>query len=176
MGSSISWRRELTSRFRIAHLDTSQLPAVRVGAVRRVVCASPAYLARTRRTPLRTPADLAKHDAVGFDSPFGRPDWTLSKKGVPTRVRPRTRLVVNSAEMAIRAALEGSGVVRLLSYMIAPLVQKGELEIVLSAWEPPAIPVHIVSVEGARAAARVRAFVRIATPRLRAALALGSGC
>jgi DNA-binding transcriptional LysR family regulator len=49
---------------RIAHLPDSGLTALRVGHVRRVVVASPAYLA-AQGVP-RTPADVTGHAAIGF--------------------------------------------------------------------------------------------------------------
>jgi len=49
---------------RIGELPNSSLVAVKVGRLRRVVCAAPAYL--DRHKPIRTPADLGGHDCIGF--------------------------------------------------------------------------------------------------------------
>ncbi|MCW7538365.1 LysR family transcriptional regulator [Aquabacterium sp. A7-Y] len=159
---------------RIAHLPDSSLTAVPVGAVRRVVVATPAYLA-ARGEPQR-PADLAQHDAIGSsqtggrDAPwlFGPPDAGREREAV----QPRVRLVVNAGEVGIAAALAGRGLTRALSYQVAADVQAGRLQIVLAGHEPPPIPVHLVYAEGRRAAAKVRAFIDFAAPRLRAALAV----
>jgi len=153
---------------RIARLADSALSAVRVGAVRRVVCASPEYLRRS--AALRSPRDLAKHDGIGFVPSMGEPDWAFRVKSSRVSAPPRTRLLVNGAEAAVEAAVAGFGVVRALSYQVAAHVRDGSLVIVLSAFEPPELPVHVVHAQGHRATTRVRAFVDFAVPRLRAAL------
>jgi DNA-binding transcriptional LysR family regulator len=149
---------------RIAELPDSSLAAVRVGSVRRVVCASPGYLRRRR---LRDPVDLQHHACLGIHETLGEPNWSFG--GNFSRVPPpRYRLVVNNAQVAIDAALAGQGVTRVLSYMVAEHVRNGSLAIVLEEFEPPPKPVHVVYTEGRRSAARVRAFVSLAAKRLRA--------
>jgi DNA-binding transcriptional LysR family regulator len=150
---------------RIAHLPDSSLTAVRVGSVRRVVCAAPAYLAR-HGTP-GVPADLAHLEAVYF-SFAQQQQWTFRVNGRPRIVRPAAHLVANTAEVAVTAAVAGHGVARLLSYQVEREVRSGALQIVLPEFEPPPIPVHVVHTEGRRAAARVRTFVDYAVGRLRA--------
>jgi DNA-binding transcriptional LysR family regulator len=148
---------------RIAHLPDSSLSAVRVGAVRRVVCASPRYL-RSRGTP-RTPTEVAQHDAVLFSQATAAEDWLFASQ---TRaVRPRAQLVVNTADVAIAAAVAGHGLTRVLSYQIAPELKAGRLKIVLAEFEPPPLPIHIVHIAGRRASARVRALVDFMVERFR---------
>jgi DNA-binding transcriptional LysR family regulator len=155
---------------RIAHLPDSSLTALRVGAVRRVVCASPDYLAR-RGTPRRLD-ELAQHDAIVFSPAEAAEDWSFGAGSPGETVRPPARLIVNSAEVAIAAAAAGHGITRVLSYQAAAEVRAGRLAIVLAALEPPAIPISVVYPEGRRAAAKVRAFVDFAVARLRADAAL----
>lgn len=149
---------------RIAHLPDSSLTAVRVGSMRRVVCAAPAYLAG-HGVP-GEPRDLERLEAVHF--PFGREQWTFRVDGRARVVRPPARLVANTAEAAVTAAVAGGGVVRLLSYQVEREVRAGALQIVLQEFEPPPIPVHVVHAEGRHAPARVRAFIDFAVARLRA--------
>lgn len=158
---------------RIAHLPDSSLTAVRVGSVRRVVVASPAYLA-ARGEPLH-PSDLARHDAIGTapdggDSrPWCFPDGPASDaKALREFAAPRIALTVNTGDVAIASARAGHGLARALSYQVADDVQAGRLRIVLAGFEPPRIPVHLVYPEGRRAAAKVRAFVDFAAEQLRA--------
>lgn len=155
---------------RIAHLPASGLSAVRVGQVRRVVCASPEYLAR-RGVP-RTLDDLERHDAIMFAPGSSAPDWSFPVQGRGVTVRPRTQLIVNTVDVTIAAAVAGRGLTRVLSYQIAPELAAGTLQIVLEEFEPPQLPIHVVHAEGRRAAARVRAFVDFAVERLRANAAL----
>jgi DNA-binding transcriptional LysR family regulator len=64
--------------------------------------------------------------------------------------------------------LNGQGITRVLSYIIAPELAARRLEIVLAEFEPTPVPIHIMHQEGRRASARVRAFVDFAVERLRA--------
>lgn len=152
---------------RIAHLPDSSLTAVKVGAVRRVVCASPAYLA-ARGAP-RTPADLASHDAIVFARDAPRKEWQFGAGRSLRSAALNSRFAVNNADVAIAAAAAGAGITRVLSYQIGPQVEAGLLAVVLEDHEPPAIPVSVVFPAGRRGAAKVRAFVDFAVEKLRAA-------
>jgi DNA-binding transcriptional LysR family regulator len=151
---------------RIAELRDSGLSAIRVGTLRRVVCASPAYLA-AHGTP-QTLAELAEHEAVPFGQGIAARDWVFRRGDRTETVTPRARLIVNQAEVAVTAAVAGRGLTRVLSYQMAAEHRAGQLEIVLEAFEPPPIPVHVVHQDGRRASARVRALVDILVDRLRA--------
>jgi DNA-binding transcriptional LysR family regulator len=156
---------------RIGALPDSALTATRVGWMRRVVCASPRYL-RARGTP-RVPADLADHDAIAFGGIAPFRDWSFGPDGSQQIVTPQVRLEVNSAEVAVAAAVAGHGITRVLFYQAARELRAGKLRIVLAEFEPPPAPIHVVHAEGRRAAARVRAFVDFAAARLRASQATG---
>jgi DNA-binding transcriptional LysR family regulator len=75
--------------------------------------------------------------------------------------------VVNSSEVALRAAISGAGVTRALSYMAAEDVKAGRLRVVLREFEPEPLPVHVIHQEGKQAGARVRAFVDFVVAGLR---------
>jgi DNA-binding transcriptional LysR family regulator len=152
---------------RIAHLPDSTLRAVRVGAVRQVLCASPAYL-EARGRPQR-PADLARHDTIAFAGIPPHRLWSFVGDGDKAEiVHPEPRLFVNTADTAIAAAKAGKGLVRVLSYMIQPELRARQLELVLTDYEPAALPIHLVYPDARRATSSVRAFVELATGRLRA--------
>jgi DNA-binding transcriptional LysR family regulator len=155
---------------RIGMLPDSSLTAVRVGSVRRVVCAAPGYL-KARGMP-RTPADLARHDAIAFAGVTPQREWSFSDGGKGLSVMPPVRLEVNSADVAIAAAAAGYGLTRVLSYQAADALRAKRLKLVLTDFEPPALPIHIVHAEGRRAPAKLRAFVDFAAARLRAKKAL----
>lgn len=157
---------------RIAHLPDSGLTAVRAGHVRRVVVASPQYLAE-HGVP-RTPADLAQHHGVGFSQHgsvsaawvFYPPGQGSSSSG--ETAHPQMQMVTNAGEMSIAAALAGHGLARALSYQVAADVLAGRLQVVMADHEPPPIPVQLVYAEGRKAAAKVHRFVEFALERLRA--------
>jgi DNA-binding transcriptional LysR family regulator len=156
---------------RIARLDDSTLTSAKVGAVRRVTCASPAYLEQ-HGVP-QTPRDLVEHRSFVFSTERSTPAWSFEHKGQASSFRPRASLLANSSEVGIEAALAGAGVTRVLSYMVAAHVRAGRLRLVLEDYEAEPIPIHVVYREGRRAPARVRAFVDFAVPRLRQNIDLG---
>lgn len=164
---------------RIAHLPDSSLTAVRVGQVRRVVVASPDYLARHGEP--QVPADLGAHRAVGSVITGGEaPPWLLAAEaGKPERLeqgpQPRMQLTLNGVEVGIAAARGGHGLARALSYQVADELDAGHLRIVLAPYEPPPLPIYLVHADGRRAAAKVRAFVDYAVERLRAQPVLQAG-
>ena len=81
------------------------------------------------------------------------------------------RYVVNSVRAAVASAVEGRGVTRLLSYQVAAHVREGRLLIVLKSHEHAPVPVHLIMPEGRLSVPKVRAFVDLAVPRLRAQFA-----
>lgn len=141
---------------RIGHLPDSGFSAVRVGAVRHVVCGAPDYFAK-HGVP-KTPEDLTGHRIISTTGA-----WPISK----WRSGIRPRLLSNTNEGSIIAAAQGWGLTRVLSYQVAPAVAAGRLQIVLSDYEDPPLPVHVMHAQGRRAAAKVRAFVDFAVEKLR---------
>ncbi|UYW25834.1 LysR family transcriptional regulator [Methylorubrum extorquens] len=150
---------------RIGHLADSGLTATRVGSVRRVVCAAPSYLER-HGVP-ETPRDLRDHAVIGASNPGTLPEWRFGPEG-RTTVSVHARLVCNTVDAALAAALDGWGIARLLSYQVASAVAEGRLRILLTDDEEAPVPIHVVSPEGRRAPAKTRAFVDLAAARLRA--------
>ena len=151
---------------RIAKLSDSTLTTVKVGAMRRVLCAAPSYL-KQHGVPA-SPRDLADHRCFVFSNERSTPVWAFEHRGKPLSFRPRASLLANNSEVAIDAAVAGAGVTRALSYMVAEHVAAGRLRLLLEDYEAEPIPIHVVYREGRRAPARVRAFVDHAVPRLRA--------
>jgi DNA-binding transcriptional LysR family regulator len=157
---------------RIAPLADSALIALRVGEVRRVLCAAPDYLAH--KPPIAKPADLLKHDCIAVTQLSSNEIWTFrpSPKGRTARtVGVKPRLMVNADEAAVNAAVDGEGIVRILSYKIDRAVREGRLVVLLPDDEPPQLPVHLVVPEGRLAIAKIRAFVDFTLPRLKAEFA-----
>jgi DNA-binding transcriptional LysR family regulator len=155
---------------RIAHLEDSSLQAIHVGWVRRVVCASPDYLAR-RGLP-ETPQELAQHDSIavsGVRSAHERWSFATGEREIAVQLDPR--LIVNTVQAALDAAVSGFGVIRPLSYQSAPLEAEGRLQRILTAYEPPPIPIHLVHPAGRYLAPKVRLFIDFATGILRAKFA-----
>jgi DNA-binding transcriptional LysR family regulator len=155
---------------RIGELPSSSLQAIRVGTVRRVVCASPAYLERCGMP--RTPDDLNAHTIISTNAASNSSEWrfTVERRIHTLRVQPRMTSTTNDA--AIAAAVSGFGIVRPLSYQIASQLRAGTLQVLLDQYEPPPLPIHVVHREGRHATQKVRAFLDLAIERLRSDPAL----
>jgi DNA-binding transcriptional LysR family regulator len=142
----------------LGHLADSSLRAVRVGQVHLAVFASPDYLAR-RGTP-KTPYELGHHSTISCApiSPI-MDRWSFDgTKGVGS-VEVRPRLIVSSADAAADAAASGLGITHILCYLAAECVAAGSLVRILTEYEPPPIPIHVVHPAGNFVPARVRQFV-----------------
>lgn len=150
---------------RIAELPDSSLTAVRIGAVRHVICATPAFLA-AHGVP-QVPEDLMALQTIGFSlGGAGRP-WHFAGSGRRRTLAPPSRLLVNTPDAALQAALAGHGIARLFSYQAAAELRSGALQAVLEDYAPDPVPIHLVHGEGRRASARLRAFIDFAAERMR---------
>lgn len=154
---------------RIGELPDSSLVATRLGAVRHVVCASPAYFA-ARGAP-QDPADLDVHDCITFEVLMAPEAWKFRSRTSPISVPIRSRLIVNTAEAAIDAAVAGLGITRILSYQVAHLTRSGQLAVALQDFEPAPWPVSLVYGGGRLLPLKLRAFLDFTAPRLRSRMA-----
>jgi DNA-binding transcriptional LysR family regulator len=150
---------------RIGELPDSSLVARRVGSIRRVVCASPAYFAARGRP--ECPSDLGTHDCITFAGMTSPDAWTFMIGKSDASVAIHSRLIVNTAEAAIDAAIAGIGITRVLSYQIANAVRTGALAIALQEFEPAPWPVSLVHTGHRLLPLKLRAFLDFATPRLK---------
>jgi DNA-binding transcriptional LysR family regulator len=146
---------------RIGALEDSSYVARPVGLVRRVVVASPKYLARNGRP--RAPADLARHSVIQFTAIDTTPEWRFIVNGALVRASIAPRYVTNSADAAVGHAERGGGLAMVLSYQAAESVKAGRVEIVLQDVEPSPLPIQIVYPTTRLLSAKVRAFVELCT-------------
>jgi DNA-binding transcriptional LysR family regulator len=156
---------------RIGDLPDSTLMATGVGTVRRVICASPAYLA-THGVPAR-PRDLAGHECITFQVLESKRAWDFGSGKSELSVPIHSRLAVNTAEAAIAAAVLGVGLVRVLSYQVADAIREKALCVVLDTFESAPSPVNLVHKGQAPLPLKLRAFLDFVTPRLRARISSG---
>jgi DNA-binding transcriptional LysR family regulator len=157
---------------RIGELPDSSLVATRIGSIRRVICGSPAYFAE-RGIPKR-PDDLAAHSCITFEGLMSPDAWTFATGKSDMSIPIHSRLVVNTAETAIDAAIAGIGITRVLSYQIANAVQSGVLVVALGEFEPAPSPVSLVYAGGRLLPLKLRAFLDFAASRLKAGLMQGT--
>jgi DNA-binding transcriptional LysR family regulator len=150
---------------RIGPLPDSSLQAVRVGRVRRVLCAAPVYLA-THGEP-RALDDLGTHSIISANAVTPNPEWKFTHAGEPVSVKVQPRLQTTTNDSAVAAVVSGFGISRLMSYQVAEHMRAGRIVEVLTDFESPDLPVHLVHHEGRHASQKARAFLDLAIERLR---------
>jgi len=140
----------------------SRVIARRIAANRRLLCASPAYLAR-RGTP-RVPNDLGKHNCIGIrqgEEAYGV--WRLSsgrgRSASTESVKTRGNLATNDGEIAVNWALDGHGILMRAEWDIERYLRNGRLVQVLPQYATPDADIYAVYPQRHQLAARVRAFV-----------------
>lgn len=151
---------------RIGELPDSSLKALRVGTVRRVVCASPTYLAR-HGVP-QQPGDLNEHATIQANGVTPRSEWKFGKAASTELVRVLPRMTVTSNDSAIEAAKAGLGLTRVMSYQIAPELAEGKLKLVLENFQEADVPVHLLHRESKYGSSKVRGFIDLLADTLRA--------
>jgi LysR family transcriptional activator of dmlA len=133
-----------------------------IAANRRLLCASPAYLAK--HGGLRVPNDLTKHNCIGIrqgEEAYGV--WRLtSARGRSTSteaIKVRGNLTTNDGEIAVNWALDGHGILMRAEWDMERYLQNGRLVRVLPQYHTPDADIHAVYPQRHQLAARVRAFV-----------------
>jgi len=150
---------------RIGELPDSSMKAIRVGSIRRVLCASPGYL-DLHGTP-QTLADLSSHTLIAASAVTPTCEWKFGQGAEQSSVRVKPRLTVNTNDAALEAAVQGFGITRLMSYQVAAHLAAGQLQIVWPEFEPASMPVHVLHREGRYPSAKIRAFVDLIAARIR---------
>ena len=143
---------------RVGNMPDSALIARKLGQSRRVICASPAYLARMG-TP-EVPADLQRHNCIGFNFRRSRVGWPFRDGEREFELPVPGNIQVNNGHAARELALEGAGLARLGHFHIKEAIEKGTLVPVLEAynaldWEM----IHAVYLGSGEVPGRVRAFI-----------------
>jgi DNA-binding transcriptional LysR family regulator len=152
---------------RVGELTDSSQVAKKVGAVRRVVCASPDYLAR-RGAP-QDPSDLVDHDCITFENTISGQAWHFDTGKTEKAFPIHSRLIVSTAEAAIDASVAGLGITRAIDYQIHHLRRAGALNLILETFKSPPKPVHLLYEGGRHLPLKTRTFLDFAAPRLKRA-------
>jgi DNA-binding transcriptional LysR family regulator len=116
---------------------TADMVAVRVmGPMKVAVVGAPAYFARRR--PPRSPDDLVRHSCVQYRLAIGGGEfvWPLVKNGKTRKISVDGRVMVNDADLAARAAVDGLGIAFTIEALAEPFLRSGQLIRVLEDWSP----------------------------------------
>lgn len=139
---------------RMGRLADTGLVARRLARTRRLVIASPAYLARVGRP--KTPADLAAHQTLVFSQQDST--WEFQRAGRSVSVSVRGRARFSAAEGIRTAVLADMGLTIASEWMFTPELADGRVQAVLSDWSLPDIDLWAVFPSGRMATAKARAF------------------
>ncbi len=151
---------------RVGALRSSTLVARRIAGRRSLLYASSEYLKR-RGTP-RTPADLTRHDCIGFTGHSFWPDWPLQKGSKKTTIKPQGPLVSDNSEANLSAAIAGLGIVLTSDWLAGAAVKAGRLVEVLPGWSAGGEGgVYVIMPPGKFVPAKTRAFVDFVSEEFR---------
>ncbi|MFY0610577.1 MAG: LysR family transcriptional regulator [Hyphomicrobiaceae bacterium] len=139
-----------------------------LSAMRRHLCASPAYIERRGRP--RKPEDLPRHDCLLFRPTLQRDVWvtasdvwTFAKLAQPDRsVEVKGKISSNDADALVAAARDGHGVVAMPDWLVAPEISQGRLNRLLGGFEllcPEPKSLHLAYPQHRRRSRKVQAFV-----------------
>jgi DNA-binding transcriptional LysR family regulator len=154
---------------RIGRFDDSNLQSIELGKVRRVLVASPRYLAEFGAP--QQPADLHAHRVVRAVGSNASQDWSFGEGDASSSLRIAPSLTVSTLRAAIDSARAGWAITRVLSYQVQDALRDGQLQSVLEAFEPAPLPVCLVFPHSRRPSAKLMAFIDLASDRLASALA-----
>jgi DNA-binding transcriptional LysR family regulator len=150
---------------RIGTLNDSSLIARKIGVNRRVLVAAPAYL-KSAGAP-QSPADLVNHTVIVGPAGRGMEGWSFSKDGKSASVRVDGRYIVNGAEGATAAAVNGLGIISAGFFGVQAELESGALVRLLPDWEMGAVDVNIILPAGKAAKPSARAFTDFLTGEFR---------
>lgn len=142
---------------RIGELSDSSLVSVRLGDNRRVVVASPAYLARSG-TPAH-PDDLARHDCLSLDPQRG---WVFSDPDTPGQTRTikvSGRFECNDGTVLHDWAVGGIGLAWRSMWEVEQDLASGALVSVLDRYAAPPTGIYAVFPQNRRLPLRVRLLI-----------------
>jgi DNA-binding transcriptional LysR family regulator len=143
---------------RVGETRDTSLIARRIGTTRRVVVATPDYLAR-HGVP-QTPADLAKHQCIVYDRLLAGASWAFAGPSGPISVPVAGPVHVNNTEAVRAAVLEGLGIGYVpVWHFVEGEIDTGRLVVLLREFEPPPMPINAVYPTRRFLAPKVRAAI-----------------
>ncbi len=143
---------------RIGALSDSSMIGVRLGQMRRIVCASPELITRTG--PPTEPDELSGLPCIRMQNiPRQETVWTFASRNREIRVRVDGAFGCNQVATATNACAAGAGFGRFLYYQVRDLLDAGQLQTVLEDYEPEALPVSVVYASGRLVSSRQRATI-----------------
>jgi len=150
---------------RIGPLEDSGLVSRKIVDLRRVVCASPSYLAR-HGWPAE-PADLARHACLVLSRNPGSASWPFRVNGKLTRIDVKGPISADSAGMLLQLAIGGAGILRLSEHVVARSIREGLLQPLLQdAQDPELYTLYALLPAGRHQPPKLKVFIDFLIERL----------
>ncbi|SCK22008.1 LysR family transcriptional regulator [Vogesella sp. LIG4] len=154
---------------RMGELHDSRLIAKKLGDHRRILCASPAYIA-AHGLP-GSPQALAQHNCLRFSGFATFPQWRLSNGSQQQTVLVAGSMTSNDSEALLAAACAGSGILAAGEWLMSRDIAAGKLVRVLPDWQLDAPGgIYLVRPSARFAAASTLAFKAWIEERFRTGL------
>lgn len=158
---------------RVGEIDDPALVARRIGVTRRVIVAAPAYLDRRGRP--QQPQDLTGHDCIVYTGLASGQVWHFEGAGGTQAVLVGGRLRVNNSEGVREAVLMGLGIGVVPIWHFRNEIETGQVELLLAAFEPRRLPMHVVYPTRRFVSPRVRAVIEFLAEEFRRDALLSAG-
>ncbi|QKC97742.1 LysR family transcriptional regulator [Mesorhizobium sp. NZP2298] len=150
--------------FRTGRLEDSTLIARKIGSTHRLLCASPAYLARYGMP--ESPADLARHRCVIAGQSASGAHWVLDGPQGQETVVVAGRFAANEMQAVVAAALADFGIAQLPQLMAEGLINEGRLRRVLDGYTTPEGGLYVLYPSSRHLSPLVKAFIDLAVERI----------
>ena len=142
---------------RIGRLADSSLIAKKIGEMRLVACAAPSYLSARGRP--QTPHDLSAHDCVLYPYASTGGVWTFSGPRGGESARVSGRILCNNGEAICKIAIRDGGIIALPDFIVAPHLQSGALERVLTDYAVEPTGIYAIHPSHRHVPLKLRAFI-----------------
>jgi len=142
---------------RVGMLEDSSLIARHLTSTRMVVCGAPSYFEEYGQP--HQPDDLRQHRCLVFGYPVSNVHWEFKLEGRAHQVHVNGPLRSNIGDALRMAAIQGTGLIRMPTYIVGKEIRNGRLQTVLEEFEPEPHPIHAVYMHRRHLSAKVRAFV-----------------
>jgi DNA-binding transcriptional LysR family regulator len=151
---------------RIGEAGNSNLIAKKIGEMRLICCASPAYLKR-HGTPTH-PQDLTTHNCLAYSYSKSKNHWAFEdKSGVLFDVPIKGSVEANNGEMLLAVALQGIGIVLDPDFSVSAAIKAGSLVAILTDYQPRRINIYAAYPSRRHLSAKVRTFVDFLSERFK---------
>jgi DNA-binding transcriptional LysR family regulator len=142
---------------RIATLEDSSLIARKLAPARRVLVASPEYLARSGEP--RSPDELAHHRCLNYGHTTTLQRWRLTHEGSEIVVPISSFLCSNNGDVLKAAALAGQGITKLPTFLVGPDVEAQRLRVVMTDYPPTELGIYALYAPNRFLAAKTRVLI-----------------